>query len=77
MTRGQAHFQLEDLRAACSVLGCTVGELTSEADRMAKQLAAEEEVKVVSKDDLKSQEPNAGGMIALAALAFLVLKLSK
>lgn len=75
--RGQAHFQIEDVRSACHVLGCSVGDLTVNADRMQDQLAKKEGVKVVSKDDLKSEGSTAGAMIAGAALAFLLLRLSK
>ncbi len=75
--RGQAHFQIEDIRSACRVLGCSVGELTLNADRMQDQLIKKEGVQVVSKDDLKSEGATAGAMIAGAALAFLLLRLSK
>lgn len=75
--RGQAHFQIEDVRSACRVLDCSVGELTSEADRMQVQLVKKEGVKVVSKDDLKSEGSATGALIAGAALAFLLLRLSK
>ncbi|MGC1498034.1 MAG: helix-turn-helix domain-containing protein [Cognatishimia sp.] len=75
--RGQAHFQIEDIRAACRVLGCSIGELTSEADKMQVQLAKKEGVKVVSKDDLKSGNSSAGAMVAGAALAFLLLRLAE
>ena len=75
--RGQAHFQIEAIRAACRVLGCSIGELTSEADKMQVQLAKKEGVKVVSKDDLKSGNSSAGAMVAGAALAFLLLRLAE
>jgi len=75
--RGQAHFQIEDIRSACRVLGCSIGELTSEADRMQDQLVKKEGVQVVSKDDLKSEGSAAGALIAGAALAFLLVRLSK
>ncbi|OUS07836.1 hypothetical protein A9Q96_04860 [Rhodobacterales bacterium 52_120_T64] len=75
--RGQAHFQIEDVRSACRILNCSVGELTSKADRMQVQLDKKEGVKVVSKEDLKSEGSPAGALIAGAALAFLLLRLSK
>ena len=74
--RGQAHFQIEDIRSACRVLDWPVGEMTSEADKKQTQLVKKEGVKVVSKDDLKSEGPTAGAVIAAAALAFLLLRLS-
>lgn len=77
MMRGQAHFQIEDLRSACRVLGCSVGDMTSKADQMQDQLAKKENIEVVSKNDLTSSGLSAGGMIAGAALAFLLIRLSK
>ena len=74
--RGQAHFQIEDIRSACDALGCTVGELTTKADKKMEQLAEKEGIEVVSKDDLKSGVPPVvGGIIAGAALAFLLSRL--
>lgn len=75
--RGQAHFQVEDLRSACRVLGLTVGQLTTEADDRQKQLLEQEGIIVVSKDDLKSEGSTAGKLIAGAALAFLLMRLSQ
>lgn len=74
--RGQAHFQIEDIRSACRVLGWSVGDLTTEADRIQDQLAKKEGIEVVSKDDLKSEGSTAGKLIAGAALAFLLMRLS-
>ena len=76
MTRGLAHFQVEDLRSACRVLEWTVGELTAQADRMADDLEKKERVTLVTKEDLKSLDSSVGSMIAVAALAFLLLRLS-
>ena len=74
--RGQAHFQIEDLRSACRELGLTVGQLTTEADKRQKQLIEQEGIEVVSKDDLKSEGATAGKLIAGAALLFLLSRLS-
>ncbi len=75
IARGQAHFQIEDLRSASRVLGWTVGTLTSKADALAEALEQEEHVKVVTKNELKSEGSNAGAFIAGAALAFLLMRL--
>lgn len=76
IARGQAHFQIEDLRAACRVLDWSVGGLTTKADEMAEALVQKEQVNVVTKDELKSEGSNAGAFIAGAALAFLLMRLS-
>ncbi|WP_120632622.1 helix-turn-helix transcriptional regulator [Ruegeria sp. EL01] len=75
--RGQAHFQIEDIRAACHVLGLSVGDLTKMADKRQEQLVEQEGIEVVSKDDLKSEGSAAGKLIAGAALAFLLTRLSQ
>ena len=73
--RGQAHLQIEDIRSACNVLGCPVGVLTSRADKVQRKLVEEEGIYVASKGDLKSGGL-AGALIAGAALAFLLTRLS-
>ena len=75
--RGQAHFQIEDVRSACQVLGCSVGALTTEADEIEEKLARKEGIDVVSKGDLKSGGLATGAIIAGAALAFLLMRLKK
>ena len=76
IARGQAHFQIEHIRSACQILDCSVGELTSRADKMAAALKQKEQVNVVTKNDLRSGNSNAGAFIAGAALAFLLTRLS-
>lgn len=75
IARGQAHFQIEDLRSACRVLEISVGELTTEADKLATKLERKEDVNVVTKEELKSEGSGTGAVIAAAALAFLLMRL--
>lgn len=75
--RGQAHFQIEDIRSACNVLGCTVADLTAQADELATKLNDEEDIFVASKDDLKETGSAVPGVIAAAALGFLLFRLLK
>ncbi|MGB0438855.1 MAG: helix-turn-helix domain-containing protein, partial [Paracoccaceae bacterium] len=56
MVRGLAHFHIEDLRAACEVLGWSVGEITTEADRVSRTLKEQEKVKIPSKADLRAND---------------------
>ena len=74
--RGQAHLQIEDIRSACDVLGCTVGNLTNEADEIEEELKKKEGINVVSKAELNSGGI-AGVLIAGAALAFLLMRLKR
>ena len=74
--RGQAHLQIEDIRSACHVLGCTVGDLTKEADEIGEKLAKKEGINIVSKAELKSGAI-AGVLIAGAALGFLLKRLKR
>ncbi|WP_145996692.1 helix-turn-helix domain-containing protein [Monaibacterium marinum] len=76
IARGQAHFQIEDLRSACRVLNWSIGNLTSQADKMAEALEKKEDVNVVSKEELKAGDSNTGAFIAGAALAFLLTRLN-
>jgi len=75
--RGQAHFQIEDIRSACEALDCTVTELTAQADELATKLSDEEDILVASKDDLKQSGSALPGVIAAAALGFLLFRLLK
>ena len=75
--RGQAHFQIEDLRAACRALGCQVTDLTLKADEFANKLESEEDVVVASKADLQEVGSALPTIIAAAALGFLLYRLLK
>lgn len=75
--RGQAHFQVEDIRAACNALNYTMSDLTAQADQMEAKLIEVEDVKVASKDELKKEGSILPGIIAGAALGFLVSRLIK
>lgn len=77
LMRGQAHFQMEDIRNACRVLGTTVHELTGKADRLEKELQETEDVLVVSKEEIKEKGSALPAIIAGAALGYLLLKLLK
>lgn len=74
LMRGQAHFQMEDIRNACRVLQTSVHELTAKADDLEKTLQEKEDVVVVSKDDLKKDDSKVPAIIAGAALGFLLAK---
>ena len=75
--RGQAHFQVEDMRAACQVLGWQVSDLTAKADSLANKLESDEDILIASKTDLQEKGATLPSIIAVAALGFLLLRLLK
>lgn len=77
LMRGKAHFQMEDLRSACRVLGCTVSQITAEADQAELELSRNEGVRVVSQQEAKADASILPTIIAGAVLAFLLAKILK
>lgn len=73
--RGHAHFQIEDIRAACSALGWQVAELTTKADDLSDKLEDEEDIVIASKSDLQEKGSALPAIIAAAALGFLLYRL--
>ncbi len=73
LMRGKAHFQMEDLRAACSVLELDVSEITQEADAAEKKLK-EEDIDVASQEDVKKNPSIMPLLVAGGVLAFLIFK---
>ena len=77
LMRGKAHFQIEDLRSACSALGCSVSQLTAEADLAEEALSEQEDVRIISKQEGKEDDSVWPTIIAGAVLAFLLAKVLK
>ncbi len=72
INRGLSFFTLEELRAACRALDLPMPDVLGEADRAAEDLARREDVAVL--ENLKGSQNKAllPGIIAGAALAFLI-----
>jgi transcriptional regulator with XRE-family HTH domain len=72
LMRGQSHFQIEDLRTACKVLGLKLSELIASAEEAEAKLTQTEGIKVVSKDTTKKDPNILPAVIAGAALMYLL-----
>lgn len=75
--RGKAHFQMEDLRSACRVLGFHVSEITKKADQAEEALLEAEDVRVVSQQETKDDKSILPMLLAGCVLAYLLLKVFK
>ena len=77
INRGLSFFTLEELRAACRALDLPMPEVLGEADRAAEDLAKREDVEVL--ENLKGSQNKAllPGIIAGAALAFLIARIRR
>ncbi len=74
LMRGKAHFQMEDLRAACDALDTTVSKITEEADEAEEKLKKEEDIHVASQQEAKEDPSIMPYLIAGGVLAFLIFK---
>ena len=77
INRGLSHFTLEEMRAACSVLGVKMRKIIDEADTASTLLPKEEDIQIL--ENLKGSENKSmlPTIIAGAALGYLVLRLLK
>ncbi|MEQ8440535.1 MAG: helix-turn-helix transcriptional regulator [Alphaproteobacteria bacterium] len=75
--RGQAHMNIEDIRAACAAVDYDVSELTSKADGAIIELEREEDIIVADKDEIKEKGSLLPAIIAATALGFLLFRLLK
>lgn len=77
INRGLSHFTLEEMRAACAVIGIKMQDVIEEADTASTLLPQEEDIQIL--ENLKGSENKSllPTIIAGAALGFLILRLLK
>ncbi|WP_417842119.1 helix-turn-helix domain-containing protein [Terasakiella sp.] len=75
VNRGISHFTLEEMRAACRVLGVELTKILEEADEASEKLPNQEGIAVL--ENLKGSENKSlvPTIIAGAALGFLISRL--
>jgi transcriptional regulator with XRE-family HTH domain len=76
IARGQSSFSVEDLRAACRVLGVDNAKLIRDADKVVAELP-DMDVEVIPPVGPSGAAKFAGMFIAAAALAFLISRIVK
>lgn len=77
ITRGQSFFTLEELRASCRVLELTMSDVIRDAENASIKLTKHEDIQILDERKASNRKAIATAVIAVAALGFLISRLSR